>query len=116
MTQTGHKKGLLAEMKAGLYLRMKGYRILDTRFKTSAGEIDIVAQKGDTLVFVEVKLRRTEDAAAEAIHARNQERVMNAALLYLQKHPEYNGKDMRFDALIMGRGSPFRHIENAWGA
>lgn len=113
--KTGHAMGLVAETKAGLYLRFKGYKILESRFRTPSGEIDIVARKGNVLVFVEVKLRKTEDAAAEAIHPRNQERVRNAALLYLQKHPEYNDMDMRFDALIMGRETPFRHIENAWG-
>lgn len=114
--KTGHARGLFTETKAAFYLRFKGYRILETRFKTSFGEIDIIARKGNMLVFVEVKLRKTEDAAAEAIHARNQGRIRDAALLYLQKHPEYSQMDMRFDALIMGRASPFRHIEDAWHA
>lgn len=103
-------------MRAQLHLRLRGYRILATRFKTPSGEIDIVAQKGSVVVSFEVKQRKTAEAAAEAIHARNQSRVMNAALLYLQKHPEYNGMDLRFDALIMGRGGALEHIENAWGA
>jgi putative endonuclease len=113
---TGHERGLLAEVRAQLHLRLRGYRILATRFKTPSGEIDIVAQKAGVIVFIEVKQRKTADAAAEAIHTKNQARVTNAALLYLQKHPEYNGMDLRFDALIMGRGGILEHIENAWGA
>lgn len=114
--ETGHARGLLAEMRAQMHLRLRGYSILATRYKTPSGEIDIVARKGDTVVFFEVKMRKTADAAAEAIHAKNQSRVANAALLYLQKHPEYNGMDLRFDALIMGRTGALEHIENAWGA
>jgi putative endonuclease len=112
---TGHQKGLWAELRAAVYLRLKGYKILDMRFKTPVGEIDIVARRGNMLVFVEVKLRATESEGAEAIHARNQSRVTRAAELYLQKHPSYNDMDMRFDALIITKGRAFTHIENAWG-
>lgn len=112
--KTGHSKGLLAELKAKFYLRSCGYIILTERFKTPLGEIDIVAKKGNTVVFVEVKLRRTLDDAAEAVHAKNQSRVRNAAELYLQKYPEYNGCELRFDALVMAPRAWPRHIENAW--
>lgn len=111
---TGYKKGLLAETRGVLFLRLKGYRILETRFRTRFGEIDIVALKGNTIVFVEVKQRRTADDAAEAIHAKNQSRVADAALLYLQKHPEYSELDARFDALLLGRAGMIHHLENAW--
>lgn len=113
--ETGHRKGLLAEMKAAAYLRLKGYAILETRFKTKYGEVDLIARKEKTLIFAEVKLRRSLDDAAEAIHAANQQRVTQAAQLYLQKHPEYNDFDIRFDALVLARGFALSHIENAWG-
>lgn len=104
----------MAELKAKIYLRTLGYTILTERFKTQLGEIDIIAKKGNTVVFVEVKLRKTADAAAEAIHSRNQSRVRNAAELYLQKHPEYTDCELRFDALVLAPGAWPRHIENAW--
>lgn len=88
--------------------------MLEYRFKTLLGEIDLIVKKGAVVVFVEVKLRRTEAAAAEAIHAKNQSRVRNAAELYLQKHPEYNKYELRFDALVMAPGAWPQHIENAW--
>lgn len=112
---SSYRKGLMAEARAAVFLRMAGYKILDMRFKTPVGEIDIVALKGQTLVFIEVKQRATSDAAAEAIDLRNQRRVIAAAELYLQKNPDYNQHDVRFDALILSRGLKMQHIEAAWG-
>jgi putative endonuclease len=114
MKTTGHKKGLQAEALAKLYLQLKGYGVLEERFKTPMGEIDLIVKKGGVVAFVEVKLRKTEDAAAEAIHAKNQSRVRNAAELYLQKHPEYNECELRFDALVMAHGAWPQHILSAW--
>jgi len=114
MAETGHSKGLLAELKAKSFLRFRGFSILAERFKTPLGEIDLIAKKGNLVVFVEVKLRKTRDAAAEAIHAKNQSRVRSAAELYLQQHPEYNECDMRFDALVMTPGAWPQHIPDAF--
>lgn len=111
---TGHKKGLIAETLAGLYLMLKGYRLLARRYKTRLGEIDLVAKRGGTIIFVEVKLRKTARDGAEAIHAHNQARVRDAAALYLQKHPAYNDCDMRFDAVILSKGKWPRHLTNAF--
>lgn len=113
-SDTGYKKGLQAEFKAKTYLRMKGYRVLAERFKTPVGEIDLIVKKNNIIVFVEVKLRASLDAAAESIHGRNQSRVRNAAELYLQKYPEYNECELRFDALMLAPRALPRHIENAF--
>lgn len=114
MASTGHQKGLWAENLAAVFLFLKGYLILSRRFRTPLGEIDLVARRWKTLVFTEVKLRKSTDAAAESIHAENRARVRRAAELYLQKHPRYNDFSVRFDALILSpRGWP-RHIPNAF--
>jgi putative endonuclease len=110
---TSHAKGIRAENWGALFLMLKGYRILDMRVKTRLGEIDLVARRGDKLCFVEVKLRKTPEAAAEAIHDLNQERVRRAAELYLQKHPRYTVHDISFDALIM---VPWRWPQHIVGA
>ncbi|MCK5518470.1 MAG: YraN family protein [Alphaproteobacteria bacterium] len=112
--RTSHQKGLRAEAFAGLYLRLKGYRVLEERWKTHLGEIDLIIRRGRRLAFVEVKLRGTAEAAVEAIHSKNRSRVRNAAELYLQKHPEYNGWELSFDALVMVSGAWPKHIRNAW--
>ncbi|MBI1216722.1 MAG: YraN family protein [Alphaproteobacteria bacterium] len=112
--QSGHAKGLAAEKQAAVYLKLKGYSILQMRYKTPQGEVDIVARRGRLIVFVEVKLRAALDAAAEAIHPQNQHRVRQAAALYLAAHPEYTDFDARFDALLMAPRRLPRHIENAF--
>lgn len=111
---TGHRTGLRAEFWACWYLRLKGYRILATRYKTRVGEIDVIARRGRRLAFVEVKARTTEQAALEAIHADNQARVRRAAELYLQKYPRYTGLETRFDALIFANRFWPRHLHNAF--
>ncbi|MFH1158535.1 MAG: YraN family protein [Pseudomonadota bacterium] len=112
--KTSHQKGLRAEAFAGLYLRLKGYRVVEERWKTPMGEIDLIVRRGRRLAFIEVKLRGTAAAAVESIHARNRFRVRSAAELYLQKHPEYTGWELGFDALVMAPGAWPRHIRNAF--
>jgi putative endonuclease len=112
--KTGHKTGLWAETLAALALMLKGYLIIARRHKTPLGEIDLVARRGRTLAFIEVKWRGDRDTAAEAIHAKNRDRVRNAAALYLQKHPQYAGMDARFDAMALSPKAWPRHIPNAW--
>lgn len=111
---TAHDRGLAAETMAALFLRLKGYRILERRFRTRLGEIDIVARRGGVIAFVEVKLRRSREDAAEAIGRINQSRVRQAAALYLARHTEYTVCETRFDALVMAPGRLPRHIENAF--
>ena len=112
---TSHDTGLWAESFAALALMLKGYRILTRRFKTPLGEIDLVAKRGRTVCFVEVKRRGTAREGVEAIHAKNRARVAAAAALYLQKHPGYSSMDTRFDAVIVAPGAWPRHIPRAWG-
>ena len=120
MPATGHgsrrtyQKGIRAENMAAFFLRLKRYRIIKRRYKTPVGEIDLVAQKGDRLVFVEVKSRKSLNDAAEAITSKNRYRITNAAGYFISRHPEFNLCDMRFDAiLVSGRALPI-HIKNAW--
>lgn len=111
---TGYEKGLVAETLGAWYLRLKFYSILERRFKTPVGEIDLIAARGRTLIFVEVKKRGDLDAAVTAVDAKTRARITRAAELYLQRHPEYTGWALRFDALAFpARGWP-RHIRNAW--
>ena len=113
--ETGYQKGLMAEMKAALWLRRRGYKLLAWRYKTKRGEIDLIALEGNTLVFVEVKQRASLTAAAEAIDPRSRQRIWQAAELYLQAHPQYTDCDMRFDAIMLAAGSEIQHLPSAWG-
>jgi putative endonuclease len=78
-----HGLGLLAEHVAEVLLRLKGYRILTRRYSIREGEIDLVARRGDTIAFVEVKVRPTLDEARTAIDFVKRRRVSRAARSWL---------------------------------
>jgi putative endonuclease len=108
--------GLSAESRAAMFLIAKGYRIASRRWKTPVGEIDIVARRRRTLVFVEVKARGTADEAAEALTERGKRRIIAAAELWLAHHPGDADCDMRFDVILIAPGKMPRHIANAFDA
>ena len=108
--------GLSAESRAAMLLIAKGYRIAARRWKTPFGEIDIVARRRRTLVFVEVKAREQTDDAAEAVTKRTRRRIVAAAELWLAHHPDDGGRDIRFDVMLVAPGRLPQHIINAFDA
>ena len=110
------KLGLSAESRAAMLLIAKAYRILARRWKTPFGEIDIVARRRHTLVFVEVKARATADEAMEAVTERSRQRIISAAQLWLTHHPEDGKGDVRFDVIAVTPGKLPQHIPNAFDA
>jgi putative endonuclease len=107
------KRGRGAETLACWYLRAKGWRILARRARVPGGEVDIVARRGRTLAFVEVKARASEEAAAFALDDWRLRRVVVAAE---RLTPRYmcDGDDVRIDALyIVPRRWP-KHLANVW--
>jgi putative endonuclease len=110
------QRGLSAESRAAMLLIAKAYRILARRWKTPFGEIDIVAGRRKTLVFVEVKARATLDEAIEAVSERSQRRIIDAAHMWLSQHPQHADADVRFDVIVVAPGKMPRHIINAFDA
>jgi putative endonuclease len=108
--------GISAESRAALLLIAKGYRIVARRWKTPAGEIDIVARRRRTLAFVEVKARADADAAVEAVTERGKRRIVAAAELWLAHHPDDAQRDIRFDVIVVTPGTIPRHLANAFDA
>jgi putative endonuclease len=106
--------GISAESRAATYLMAKGYRILARRWKSSVGEIDIIARRGRVLVFAEVKARNRLDDAAECFTVRQQRRIAAAAAAWLAEHPEDAESDIRFDAVLVAPGRLPRHIPAAF--
>ncbi len=106
--------GLHAEVVATLFLRLKGYRILNRRFAAGGGEIDIVALRGSTVAFVEVKLRADLDAAAESIGDVKRRRIARAVAYWRIRNPWSSGFALRGDALLMAPWRWPRHIEDAF--
>jgi putative endonuclease len=111
------RRGHLAEAAAAWLLRCKGYRIMGRRVRTPMGEIDLIARRGGTLAFVEVKARPTRDVALEAVSPRQARRMVGAARYWLGTQPPASARgDWRFDIVVV---SPYlfpRHLPNAFGA
>jgi putative endonuclease len=110
------RTGLSAESRAAALLVAKGYRIVSRRFRSPVGEVDIIARRGRTLIFVEVKARSTLDGAAESLLPRQQRRIAAAAAAWLAKCPDDIESHIRFDAILVAPGSIPRHIEAAFEA
>jgi putative endonuclease len=108
--------GLSAESRAAAYLVAKGYRIVARRWRSPVGEIDIVARRRRTLIFVEVKARERLDDAAEAVIVRQQRRIIAAAEAWLATYPDSANFDMRFDVVLVAPRSIPRHIQAAFDA
>jgi putative endonuclease len=107
-------RGISAESIAAAWLIGKGYRILARRFRSAAGEIDIIAGRRQTVIFVEVKARATFDEAAEAVTPRQRSRIATAAEIWLANNPKIKFQDLRFDAILIVPGSLPRHIPGAF--
>ena len=114
--QIAFKFGISAESRAAALLIAKGYRILARRYRSRAGEIDIVARRRGLLVFVEVKARERLDDAAEAVIVRQQRRIIAAAEVWLANHPDIGDTDIRFDVVLVAPKRLPRHIEAAFDA
>ncbi len=109
--------GNKGEDKATKYLKKQGYKIIERNYNLPCGEVDIIAQKNKTLVFVEVKYRTNADAFGGPIGAvtkAKQKRVINAALSYIKtKKPNYDG--LMFDIIAIS-GDKIEHIQNAFSS
>lgn len=113
LRRAAERRGRGAERLAAALLRAKGYRILARRFRSPAGEVDLVAARGRVLAFVEVKRRATSAEAAEAVTAKSRIRIARAAEHFIIRHPQWADRDLRFDAVLVGRFLP-RHLSDAW--
>lgn len=112
------RRGRLAETLCVWVLRLTGWRILARRMKAKAGtglgEIDIVARRGRTVAFIEVKARGDHDAARESVTAAQRQRIARAAQVFAERNAACAECDMRFDVMSLGRGVWPEHIADAW--
>lgn len=111
--------GQQGESAAEQFLRGKGYRIVARNLRSSVGELDLVAEDGPVLVFVEVKARRTGSfgGAIEAVHQRKQAKLIQLAAQYLARH-HLKDQSCRFDVVLLqgtdGDSAQIEHIQNAF--
>jgi putative endonuclease len=109
-----HRFGLRAELVAELMLRLKGYQVLSRRFAAAGGEIDLVARRGATVAFVEVKARDNLEAALNAIDPGKRRRISRAARVWLARNPWAAGLNLRCDAVFIAPGRLPRHFAAAY--
>ena len=108
-------KGGYGEEIATTYLKKKKYKIIEKNYANRIGEIDLIAEDQNVLVFVEVKARETLEFGrpCEAVDKRKQQKLRNVAQLYLmQKHKI--DCDCRFDVVEVLGDEILNHIENAF--
>ena len=114
-------RGRWGEALAAEFLRRKGYRIIASGWRCRFGELDLVAERGEFLCFIAVKLRGSErfGTGAEQVDRRKQERLRTTAELYLQQHP--SPLQPRFDVVeilapqgMATKRPGIRQIENAF--
>lgn len=108
------RAGIEGENIAAEYLKKSGYKILERNFNTKVGEIDIVAQDKNTLVFVEVKARENTSFGqpVEAVTQSKVRSIIHTAQLYLVSHNRQNSF-CRFDVIEVLRGE-VNHIKDAF--
>lgn len=109
-------RGVDAEAAASALLAAQGFTIVAQRVRTPRGEIDLIAVQGTLLVFVEVKARASLTVAAESILPRQRKRIAAAAEIFLGRHPEYLGFDMRLDAILIAPNAAPQHLPGAFEA
>jgi putative endonuclease len=104
-----------AERRAARWYRLRGWRILGANVWAGRSEIDLVARRGRSLRFVEVKEKRgvAYGDPAEMVTAEKQRRVRNAARAWLVAHPELGGLDVAFDVVAVWEGR-LRRIPDAF--
>lgn len=111
--QAAEARGRRAERFAATWLRLKGWRILATRVRTPAGEVDLVAKRGNVVAFVEVKARATDAELDYAIDEYRLRRVAAAAEVLADRFAT-KGEDIRVDVILIAPGQLPRHVTNAW--
>ncbi len=111
--RAAERQGREGEAKAAWFLRTKGWRILDQRVRTAAGEVDLVARRGNLVAFVEVKTRKSAAELDFAIDERRLARVAAAAEMLMPRYAG-PGDDVRIDVVLIAPRCWPRHIENAW--
>ncbi|MCI1721414.1 MAG: YraN family protein [Lachnospiraceae bacterium] len=106
--------GSYEAMAAG-FLKENGYRILEMNFRCRQGEIDIVAEDGEYLVFAEVKYRKdmAEGGALSAVDGKKRRQVSRTALFYLARNRIPENRPMRFDVVGI-TGNRIELVKNAF--
>ncbi len=111
--KAAERRGRMGETLAALWLNLQGWTIIARRVRTPVGEIDLVARRGRTTLFVEVKTRATGAELDIAIDQHRLSRVASAVSMLVPRFAR-PGDDIRIDVILLAPWAMPRHIRNAW--
>lgn len=114
--QTSYHAGLAAEDIVAQHYSRAGQPMLAKRWRGSTGEIDLIAQDGDGVIFIEVKKSRSHAQAATRLTRRQMDRIYGAASEFLATQPRGQLTDVRFDLALVDEMGRVNVIENAFMA
>ena len=112
-------KGRKGEDAAAEFLKKKGYKLIARNFRWRGGEIDLIFVRKKTVIFVEVRSFMGDKLGIEpleTIRSSKIKKLLKTAMVFIDTHPEFQGYDLRFDAIgvkFNKNGVEFNHIENA---
>lgn len=111
---TTREQGQHTESLACTFLEGKGFTLLDRNYHCRFGEIDLVMQQNDNIVFVEVRYRRNNNfgSGAESVTANKQSKLIKTASAYLQQHAKLSKYPTRFDVISITGPLETNNINN----
>lgn len=109
---TSYLKGHIAELYVLCFLFLKGYRLIQKRYRSPVGEIDLVMRQGNKLIAIEVKYRQTYRHGVESISAKQQHRICRTIDFFLKQHAYRRFDAIRFDVCIVYQGWHIKHLQN----
>lgn len=119
VNQTARRKsaqrwGVWGEWIAAAYLCFKGYRIVQLRYKTKLGEVDLIARKRDLVAMVEVKVRPTIEQAVDAVTPASQRRISDAGDIWFSKQKDAARLSIRYDIIAIRPWKKPVHFKDAF--
>ncbi|RKD34417.1 YraN family protein [Thermohalobacter berrensis] len=109
--------GIIGEKIAAKYLTKNKYKVLEKNYKNKIGEIDIIAKKDKTIIFIEVKTRKNLNYGYpyEAVNKRKRNKIINTAYCYIRQN-KLNNTQYRFDIVevYLNKKEKINHIKNAF--
>jgi putative endonuclease len=111
--QRAEERGRRGETVAAWWLRFQGWRILGERVRTARGEVDLIARRGKTLAFIEVKTRRNDADLSTAIDGPRLRRVAAAADMLFPRYAK-GAENVRIDVILVAPWRLPHHLINVW--
>ncbi len=114
--QKAFQRGVDAEMRVIENLQKQGFQLLNHRYKTAYGEIDVIMEKDALICFIEVKARKNLSDGLFSITDKAKMRISNSALLWMQERTSNTDELYRFDVAIVTGDNHISYLANAFEA